>query len=64
MALYAGLSTKINALHLLVGCCLGWLNFRKPGGLDWLAEYPSLGKHHEKLMARAAFADTVPAVPR
>lgn len=25
MALYAGLSTKINALHLLVGSCLGWL---------------------------------------
>lgn len=25
MALYAGLSTKISALHLLVGSCLGWL---------------------------------------
>jgi hypothetical protein len=25
MALYAALSTKINALHLLVGSCLGWL---------------------------------------
>ena len=25
MALYAGLSAKINTLHLLVGCCLGWL---------------------------------------
>ena len=25
MALYAGLSTKINALHLLVGSCFGWL---------------------------------------
>ena len=30
----------------------------------WLGEYPSLGKHHEKLMARAAFADTVPAAPK
>jgi hypothetical protein len=25
MALYTGLSTKISALHLLVGSCLGWL---------------------------------------
>jgi glutathione S-transferase len=49
---------------IAVGCCLGWLNFRKPGGLDWLAEYPALGKHYEKLMARPAFADTVPAVPK
>ncbi len=55
---------RYSLADIAVGCCLGWLNFRKPGGLDWLAEYPSLGKHHEKLMARAAFADTVPAVPK
>ena len=55
---------RYSLADIAVGCCLGWLNFRKPGGLDWLAEYPSLGKHHEKLMARTAFADTVPAVPK
>jgi glutathione S-transferase len=55
---------RYSLADIAVGCCLGWLNFRRPGGLDWLAEYPSLAKHHEKLMARAAFADTVPAVPK
>jgi len=55
---------RYSLADIAVGCCLGWLNFRKPGGLDWLEEYRSLGKHHEKLMARAAFADTVPAAPK
>lgn len=55
---------RYSLADIAVGCCLGWLNFRKPGGLDWLAEYPSLGRHYEKLMARAAFADTAPAVPK
>ena len=54
---------RYSLADIALGCCLGWLNFRKPGGVDWLAEYPTLGKHYEKLMARAAFADTVPAVP-
>ena len=49
---------------IALGCCLGWLDFRKPGGVDWLAEYPGLAKHYEKLKARPAFADTVPQVPR
>ena len=57
-------SERYSLADIAVGCCLGWLNFRKPGGLDWLAEYPSLGKHYEKLMTRPAFADTVPAVPK
>ena len=55
---------RYSLADIAVGCCLGWLNFRKPGGVDWLAEYPALGKHYEKLMARPAFADTVPAVPK
>lgn len=55
---------RYSLADIAVGCCLGWLNFRKPGGLDWLAEYPALGKHYEKLMARPAFADTVPAAPK
>jgi glutathione S-transferase len=49
---------------IALGCCLGWLNFRKPGGVDWLKQYAGLGKHYEKLMTRPAFADTVPAVPK
>jgi glutathione S-transferase len=55
---------RYSLADIAVGCCLGWLNFRKPGGIDWLAEYPALAKHYEKLMARPAFADTVPAVPK
>ena len=55
---------RYSLADIAVGCCLGWLNFRKPGGIDWLAEYPGLGKHYEKLMARPAFADTVPQAPK
>ena len=55
---------RYSLADIAVGCCLGWLNFRKPGGLDWLAEYPALGRHYEKLMARPAFADTVPQAPK
>ena len=46
---------------IALGCCLGWLGFREPGGIDWHAEYQGLAKHYEKLMERPAFADTVPA---
>jgi glutathione S-transferase len=55
---------RYSLADIAVGCCLGWLNFRKPGGIDWLAEYPALSKHYDKLMARPAFADTVPQVPK
>jgi len=55
---------RYSLADIAVGCCLGWLNFRKPGGIDWLAEYPALAKHYDKLMARPAFADTVPQVPK
>jgi glutathione S-transferase len=43
------------------GCCLGWLGFRKPAGIEWRAEYPGLAKHYDKLMERPAFAETVPS---
>src|SRR5260221_11439815 len=49
---------------IALGCCLGWLDFRKPGGVDWFAEYAGLAKRYEKLMERAAFADTIPQVPK
>jgi glutathione S-transferase len=43
------------------GCCLGWLGFRKPAGIEWRAEYPGLARHYDKLMERPAFAETVPS---
>jgi len=54
---------RYSLADIAVGCCLGWLGFRKPGEVDWHAEYPALGRHYEKLMARPAFTDTVPQVP-
>lgn len=46
---------------IAVGCCLGWIEFRKPGGVDWRADFASLERFHDKLMERPAFADTAPA---
>jgi glutathione S-transferase len=51
---------RYSLADIAVGCCMGWLGFRKPGGLDWHGEYPSLAKHYGKLMERPAFADTAP----
>jgi glutathione S-transferase len=55
---------RYSLADIAVGCCLGWLGFRKPGELDWLAQYPALARHYEKLMARPAFADTIPQLPK
>jgi len=55
---------RYSLADIAMGCCVGWLDFRKPGDVDWLAEYPAAAKHYEKLMERPAFADTVPAVPK
>lgn len=46
---------------IALGCCVGWIGFRKPGGIDWRAAYPGLARHYDKLMVRPAFAETVPA---
>jgi glutathione S-transferase len=46
---------------IALGCCLGWIGFRKPAGIDWRADYKNLAKHYDKLMERPAFADTAPA---
>ena len=51
---------KYSLADIAFGCCLGWLEFRRPGGVDWRAGYPSLVRHYEKLMLRPAFAETVP----
>jgi glutathione S-transferase len=45
---------------IAVGCCLGWVEFRKPGGIEWRGQYPNLARHYDKLMERPAFADTAP----
>jgi len=55
---------RYSLADIAVGCCLGWLGFRKPGDVDWNREYPALARHYEKLMARPAFADTVPELPK
>jgi glutathione S-transferase len=41
------------------GCVLGWLAFRFPE-IDWRADYPNLGKLHDKLSERPSFKDSVP----
>ena len=51
---------RYSLADIAVGCCLGWLGFRKPGGTDWHAEYPSLAQHYKKLMERPAFSETAP----
>lgn len=51
---------RYSLADIAVGCMMGWLDFRKPGGVDWRAEHPVLAKFYLKLMERPAFADTVP----
>src|SRR3954467_6909780 len=55
---------RYSLADIAVGCALGWLNVRKPGGIDWGAEYPVVSRHYVKLMERPAFADTVPPTPK
>ena len=45
---------------IALGCCLGWIAFRKPGGIEWRDEYANLARHYDKLMERPAFAETAP----
>lgn len=52
---------RYSLADIAVGCCMGWLDFRRPGGEDWMAKYPNVARHYQKLMERPAFADTVPA---
>ena len=54
---------RYSLADIALGACLGWLDFRKPGDVNWHATYGALAKHYAKLMERAAFADTVPQVP-
>src|SRR6185295_3344900 len=45
---------------IAVACCLGWVDFRKPAGIDWRSEYPNLERYYDRLMERPAFAETAP----
>ena len=54
---------RYSLADIAVGCCMGWLDFRQPGEVNWAKEYPGVERHYRKLMERAAFADTVPVVP-
>ena len=51
---------RYSLADIAVGCCLGWVEFRKPAGIDWRAEYSNLDRYYGKLMERPAFADTAP----
>lgn len=51
---------KYSLADIAVGCCLGWLEFRKPGNIDWRSKHPKLARHFAKLSKRAAFAATIP----
>jgi len=55
---------RYSLADIAVGCCLGWLAFRKPGELDWEADYAPVAKHYRKLLERSAFADSVPVAPK
>ena len=47
---------------IALACCVGWLDFRKPGGLDWRAGYRNLARHYDRLMEHPEFAETAPRV--
>jgi glutathione S-transferase len=51
---------RFTLADIALGCCVGWIGFRRPGDIDWRADCPRLARHYEKLMTRPAFADTVP----
>ena len=51
---------RYSLADIAVGSCLGWLDFRRPGGVDWHAKYPGLARHYAKLMERPAFTETAP----
>jgi len=53
-------NNKYSLADIAVGCCLGWLEFRKPGNIDWHSKHPKLARHFVKLTKRRAFAATTP----
>ena len=55
---------RYSLADIAVACCLGWLDFRKPGGVDWRGEYAPVARHYDKMMERPAFTETAPQQPK
>jgi len=51
---------RYSLADIALACCMGWLEFRKPGGVEWRKDYASVARHYDKMMERPAVADTVP----
>ncbi|HVP09178.1 MAG TPA: glutathione S-transferase N-terminal domain-containing protein [Burkholderiales bacterium] len=51
---------RYSLADIAVGCCLGWVDFRRPAGIDVFGQYPVLARFYAKLMERPAFAETPP----
>ncbi len=51
---------RYSLADIALGCCLGYLDFRRPGGTDWRARWPGLAPYHARLLERPAFGETVP----
>jgi len=51
---------RYSLADIAVACCIGWLDFRSPGGIDGRTGYPNLARHYGQLMERPEFADTAP----
>jgi len=51
---------RYSLADIALACCMGWLDFRKPGGIDWRKDYPAVARHYDKMMERPAIADTIP----
>ena len=51
---------RYSLADIAVACCIGWLDFRKPGGVDGRTGYPNLARHYDRLMERPEFAGTAP----
>ncbi|MDA0276514.1 MAG: glutathione S-transferase N-terminal domain-containing protein [Proteobacteria bacterium] len=51
---------RYSLADIAVGACLGWVEFRKPGSVEWRGRYANLVKLYDKLMERPTFAETVP----
>jgi len=51
---------RYSLADIAVACCIGWLDFRKPGGIDGRTGYPNLARHYDRLMERPEIGDTAP----
>ena len=51
---------RYSLADVALGAALGWLEFRKPGGIEWRDQYANLARHYGRLMERPAFADSAP----